>query len=250
MQTPIPTTPTPTTPISTPPVERIFHPRFMVGFSDNRFAPGAQMTRAQAVAILTRIQLLNFEVGIDHLPPGMESFDAFADVRAEHWFYYYLAWAYDAGFIQGSNGYFRPSDPVTRQELAAMIVRSDLRLPETTQTGTAGFVDANRVSNWARGYVYIAYRNHLILGDGNGYFRPRDSITRAEAATVFNRLLGRINNRSMLYYADTPNLNDARDFHDVRNNAWYFGSILAATNDHYSTSNNNGLINWMLIIYP
>ena len=207
------------------------------------------MTRAEAVAILTRIQLLNFEIGIDRLPSGMDSFDVFADVRPEHWFYYYLAWAYDAGFNQGSDGYFRPRDAVTRQELAAMIVRSDLRLPETTEMGTAGFVDANRVSSWARGYVYIAYRNRLILGDGNGYFRPRDNITRAEAATIFNRLLGRVSNRYMLYYADTPNLDDARDFNDVRTSAWYFASVIAATNDHYSTTDNNGLLDWMWIFY-
>jgi len=221
----------------------------MVGLRNNQFAPNAFMTRAEAVAILVRIQLLDFELGIDRLPPGMESFDVFADVRPEHWFYYYLAWAYDAGFNQGSDGYFRPRDPVTRQELAAMIVRSDLRLPETTQPGTAGFADAAHISRWARDYVYIAYRNNLILGDGNGYFRPRDYITRAEAATLFNRLLGRVSDRHTLYYANTPNLHDARSFHDVPANAWFFASIITATNNHYTIKNNVGGIDWILISY-
>ena len=232
--------PTPTPPAS-PDYE--LHPAYMFGDGAGNFRPSANVTRAEVAAVLARTQLLEFESGIDTLPPGMTSFDAFADVPTNHWAYYYIAWAYDAGLVLGSGGNFRPNASVTREELAAMLARTTTVRP----AGTMPFHDAGTISNWARAYVYTVYRENLMVGDAQGNFRPGANITRAEVATAINRVLGRIDSRAALYAADVEHLNRARVFPDVSETAWYFPSVVAAANDHRLTRDDDGIIDWKYI---
>ena len=194
---------------------------------------------------MARTQLLDFRHNIRSLPPGMATFDAFADVRPGHWFFYYVAWAYDAGLVQGFAGNFRPNDPITREELAAIIVRAQ---SASSPTGNAPFTDADLVSSWAMQYVHTAHSMGLIIGDPCGSFRPRDNITRAETATAINRLLGRVDSQPALQAANVDNINQARQFPDVRAAAWYFPSVVAAANDHYLTRDVDGAVDWMMIV--
>ncbi|MCL2843562.1 MAG: hypothetical protein FWE28_08915, partial [Oscillospiraceae bacterium] len=66
-------------------------------------------------------------------------------------------------------------------------------------------------------------------------FRPRANISRAEVATAVNRILGRIDSRAALEALEELDIADARNFPDVADDAWYFASVLGATNDHYLT---------------
>jgi len=228
---------------SSPGSDYELHLAYMFGDSRGNFRPSADITRAEVATILARTQLLDFEQGISTLPSGMASFDAFSDVNPGQWFYYYVAWAYDAGLIQGHAGRFRPNDPVTREELAAMIARTGTVRPE----GNTSFTDNGDISNWARSYVYTVYRDGLMVGSG-GNFRPTANITRAETATAMNRILGRLDSRSAFYAADVVYLNYARPFPDVRGTTWYFPSVLAAANDHRLTRDSNGAIDWKAIV--
>ena len=217
----------------------------MFGDANGNFRPGGILTRAEAATILARTQLLNFEHNISVLPPGMMIFDAFADVRPGQWFYYYIAWAYDAGLIQGFAGSFRPNDPITREELAAIIVRAGaINHPPSD----ANFNDTDNASSWARIYVNIAYHEGLIIGDSSGNFRPQHNITRAETATAINRLLGRVDSRTALYAANVENMNVARQFPDVAARVWYFASIIGASNDYYLTRDYADAVDWKLIV--
>jgi len=214
-------------------------------FGDNRgnFRPSADITRAEAITILARTRLLDFEHGISTLPPGMSSFNAFSDVNPGQWFYYYVAWVYDTGLVQGHTGRFRPNDPITREELAAIIARIARVRPESDTS----FHDDGSISPWARRYVYTVYREGLMIGNG-GNFRPGANITRAETATTMNRILGRLDSRSAFYAADVAYLSNALSFPDVATAAWYFPSVLAAANDHRLTRNSDGAIDWKTIL--
>ena len=90
-----------------------------------------------------------------------------------------------------------------------------------------------------------------MQGNANGYFRPRHNITRAETATVMNRLLGRMDSRALFYtvYENgmLEHLGHARPFSDVNAASWYFPSVLAATNDHYLTRDGDEMIHWKFI---
>jgi len=228
----------------TPALNRELHQAYMFGDANGLFRPRGNLTRAEAATILARIYLLDFEHGISILPLGMTTFNAFEDVRPGQWFYYYVAWVYDAGLIQGFAGNFRPNDPITREELAAIIVRTGaINRP----AGQSSFPDAAIISNWARAYVSIAYQEGIIVGDPDGNFRPGDNITRAETATAINRLLGRIDSRTALNAAYVENINHARRFPDVEPSSWFFASVVGASNDHYATRDGTEAIDWILI---
>ena len=219
------------------------HLAYMFGNQRGEFRPDANLTRAEAATILARTQLLEFATNTNTLPPNMTAFNAFTDVNPDDWFYYYVAWAYDADLVQGHAGNFRPNDPVTREELAAMVARTgDVRPANNTS-----FHDNASISNWARAYVYTVYRDGLMVGN-NGNFRPTANIIRAETATTINRLLGRIDSRTAWNAADIENPQAARNFPDVATGAWYFPAVVAAANDHHLTRTNNDVIHRMEIV--
>jgi len=227
-----------------PPIETDeIHPAYMFGVPSGNFNPSHSLTRAEAATILARTQLLDFEHEPNRLPPGMTSFDTFGDVHPGQWHFYYIAWAYDAELVRGYAGNFRPNDPVTREELAAMIARVGTVHP----TGDIPFYDETQISSWARTYVYTAYRESLMIGNNN-LFHPADHITRAETATAFNRLLDRIDSRAVWYAATIANPEAARDFPDVASDAWYFPAVAGAANDQRLSWGSDGNVDWKEIV--
>lgn len=51
------------------------------------------------------------------------------------------------------------------------------------------FKDSDKIAGWAKSAVQAAYRAGIMKGDENGYFRPKDLLTRQEAAVIISRLL-------------------------------------------------------------
>ena len=241
----LPTDPADPDPSPEPDREREFHPLYMIGDSFGNFRPLATITRAEVAAILARVHLLDFEIGIDTLPPGMGAFDVFADVTSSHWAYYYIAWAYDAGLIQGAGGAFRPNDPITREEFAAILART---INYRNQAGNFTFADANEISNWALHYAYTVYREGWMVGDARNHFSPGANVLRAEVATGINRILNRVDSQAALRATQVERLYNAIDFGDVASTAWYFAAVVGATNDHYLARYDNGTINWKYVV--
>jgi len=220
-----------------------YHNAYMFGNADGAFRPRANTTRAEVAAILVRTMVEGFEDGA--YPEDATTLAAFSDVTPANWFYWYVIWAYAEGLVQGyEDGTFRPNDPISRQEYAAMAARTGASLH---QAEDLAFADADTISNWARDYVYIAFRNGWMVGDDHNNFRPTANIIRAEVATATNRVLGRLDNNIGLPLV-IQNLDDARDFPDVGRGAWYFGSVLVAANDHRSVFGENGEILRMYIL--
>ncbi|MCL2843295.1 MAG: S-layer homology domain-containing protein, partial [Oscillospiraceae bacterium] len=123
-----------------------FHEAYMFGSPTGEFMPRENINRAEVAAILVRTKLPAFEVG--ELPGDMDSFDVFPDVTEANWFYYYVAWAYYEGLVQGDDrGRFLPRAPIARQELAAMLSRTLEEYEE--ETGEMPFNDVADISNWA-----------------------------------------------------------------------------------------------------
>ncbi|MCL2842702.1 MAG: S-layer homology domain-containing protein [Oscillospiraceae bacterium] len=221
------------------------HIAYMHGNPAGQFLPLANINRAEVAAILVRTMVPEFVEGT--LPGDMERFDTFPDVGVTNWFYYYVAWAYDAELVQGDDrGNFLPRDPISRQELAAMLSRTLDESPNVV--GEMSFYDVADISNWARLYVYAAYAEGLMIGDTQNNFRPRASINRAEVATAVNRMLGRLDSREALAAATMENLDDARTFPDVAAHNWFFASVLGAANDHQLTRDGEGNISWKDIL--
>ncbi|MCL2568370.1 MAG: S-layer homology domain-containing protein [Oscillospiraceae bacterium] len=222
------------------------HLAYMQGDTYGNFRPMANITRAEVSAILARTFITDFVPG--ELPAGMEAFDFFVDVHPDDWFFYYVAWAYHEGLILGSppnaiHPYprFRPGYAMRRDEVVAALVRVDGAY-EISEP--APFLDWEQTFPWARPYIYTAYQKGWVFGAG-GYFRPLTPITRAEVATIVNRILGRVTSMRDLEHVEVENLGAARNFLDVSVYEWYFAAVLAATSQHELRRAPDWTVRWM-----
>lgn len=85
------------------------------------------------------------------------------------------------------SGDFRPNDNITRQEFAKIVVLSAGLQP--VENPDFQFVDANDISEWARGYVAAAVDAGIITGYEDNTFKAKQDISRAELATMVIRAL-------------------------------------------------------------
>jgi len=145
------------------------------GYPDGTFKPEGKITRAEFASLLVR----GFQ-----LPIGGSK--VFSDT-ANHWAKDFIAAAYSQGIISGYSEYeFGPDDPITREQMAVMIVKA--ARPDADVEGKT-FADNNSIADWARQAVIIATGNNIISGYPDNTFRPKGNTTRAEAAVVLNQTL-------------------------------------------------------------
>ncbi|WP_246578695.1 LamG-like jellyroll fold domain-containing protein [Cohnella xylanilytica] len=158
------------------------------GMEAGRFDPAGGTTRAEFAALLARALGLTAAEG-KPLP--------FGDVAADAWYAKEVAAAYEAGWIQGATtGRFDPNAPVTREQMAVLIVKAYESKQGTAGVGGApasgeptGPADLEAVSPWAKDAVARALALGLMQGKGEGRFDPAAGATRAETAQVVYRLL-------------------------------------------------------------
>ncbi len=154
------------------------------GYSNGRFGPNDRVTRGQVAVILWNMA---------GKPDPRGAARSFPDVGARAYYYSAVRWASSVGVVSGyKNGRFGPNDPVTREQLAAMIA-SDARVAAGWRAlGSAvdfqGMRDAADVSDWARSAVGWCCRNGVLNGS-SARLRPLGNATRAEAAKMIVFLL-------------------------------------------------------------
>lgn len=154
------------------------------GVGNYKFEPDSTMTRAMFVTVIGRLY------GVSDTYTGSSSF---ADVAGNTWYSPYVAWAADNAIVLGyENGNFGTDDPITREQMAVIIVRyanvAGLSLNETT--AAQSFADEGSIGAWAREAVSIAQRAGLINGKPGNLFEPGGTATRAEVCAVVYRLTG------------------------------------------------------------
>lgn len=149
------------------------------GYADGTFKPNKEVSRAEFVALTNRA------FGID----TKEAAVSFGDVKPNDWYYKDVVAAKTAGYIGGyTDGTFKPNSPITRQEVASILVRL-LDIAPTTE-GLENFTDATQISDWSRGNIGVVAQKGLMRGMPDNTFMPLKSITRAEAVVSLDRALG------------------------------------------------------------
>jgi hypothetical protein len=150
----------------------------MQGTGGNMFSPGDALTRAMFVTIIGRLAEKRGEV-----TSGFNN--GFKDVPDGAWYSQYVAWAADKAIVNGYNATsFGPNDPVTREQMAALIIRfCDVYKIEPGRDIDITFSDSGDISNWAQDPVNRVVAAGLMQG-ANGIFEPRASSTRAEIAQL------------------------------------------------------------------
>ena len=149
------------------------------GMNDTTFEPDSNVTREQFAKILvSSLELLDESAQC-----------SFADVNEDDWYYPYVASAVQAGIIQGyADGTFGVEKNITRQEMAVMVSRANLRFP--IYEAPIEFADGKHISGWAKEAVQAMQMALIISGFEDSTFRPEDNATRAQAARIVFGVLG------------------------------------------------------------
>nr|WP_274528679.1 phosphodiester glycosidase family protein [Paenibacillus piscarius] len=162
-------------------VKQLAARQLVEGVSLDRFEPKRAVTRAEFTAMLVRALGITEQGGT-----------AFADVQADKWYAGAVSAAKQAGLVNGlAAGNFGPDQAVTRQEMAAMLVRAYAYAAGTPSNAaaTAGFPDTQDAPEWAKTAIGQAVQLKLLQGQASGRFAPEQSGTRAESAQMLLNLL-------------------------------------------------------------
>ncbi len=152
----------------------------MNGMSETKFAPEANMTRAQLVTVLYR---LAGEPSV----AGMTT--TFKDVAENDWYTNAVIWAYNAGIINGiDETTFAPMANVSREMLVTILYRF-LDEPEADTAVLEGYVDANAISDYAVPAMAWAVENGIVNGITETVLAPQGTATRAQIATIMMRMI-------------------------------------------------------------
>jgi hypothetical protein len=156
---------------------------YVYGYPDGTFKPDNTITRAEFATIIDRVLKLQT---YDPVTPD------FYDVSPGDWFYASVENSFKAGIVQGyGDGIFGPGRSITREELAAILVRSFGKQDEVAASisESTAFTDDAGISAWARGYIVVAVKYGLLKGYPDGSFQPQGNATRAEACTMISNFL-------------------------------------------------------------
>ncbi len=156
------------------------------------FVPSQAITRGQYTDMLARAIKLDTD---EYDNAGQNKRDSikivFGDVNEQRKEYPQIMASYDAGLAVGrADGLYYPDALLTRQEAVVILLRTigleNLGLDPTPMTS---FVDDTDIADWAKREIYAAERIGLVSKDAEGKIRPLDTITKAEAAALTNRLI-------------------------------------------------------------
>lgn len=160
------------------------------GYDDGRIAPDDFVNRAQMVAFLDRT--MGYQETVENVYP---------DVADGAWYEDVVLRGAAAGVIKGDadTGMMRPEDSMTRQEAAAVIAR--VVGLDGSDSPDAGFKDQGEVDEWAEDAVNAMAEKGYVNGH-DGYFRPDDLVTRAEAIAMLDNVFGDLCQEAGEYSSD------------------------------------------------
>ena len=202
-----------------------YHFAYLVGYGDGTIGPDRNMTRGEAAAVFARV--LSKARG-DELE-GLRS-SRFPDVRRDAWYADYVAYLEKLGVVVGyPDGLFHAEATITREQFVAMSVRLDEWMELETYDSKRGSFSDVPGSHWAADYIQEATRNGWIVGYADGLFHGGDQITRAEVATIVNRMLGRMADERFIRHNEA----ELTTFRDLQNpHYWAYYNLMEAANGH------------------
>ena len=162
-------------------IQRCVKLGFFQGQSASRFGLGQKMTRSAFTVVLCRF------FGWETIAPTKA---VYQDVPTDAWYAGAVKAAYNHGALTDQRECFRPNDPITREELAVMLVRAmgygpiaglaqDLPMPFRDVTTNTG-------------YITMAYDLGLVSGTAADTFSPERAATREQVAVILMRLYDKL----------------------------------------------------------
>ena len=213
------------------PVQDIFtHEQYIFGYPDDTIRPDGDMTRAEAIAVVTRLQKLDLSDKTSNI---------YKDTKAGMWYNAAINAAFREGYLlekEGEN--IRPNDKITRAELALLISHIDKKNDKV-----APFEDVK--GHKFEAAINQAYGNERIKGYPDGTFKPDNSITRAEVATMLNKLYDRYPDKNFI----DANQNLVHNYKDMSYKGhWGYYELVEAYHTHKFARLANNMEEWKAII--
>lgn len=155
--------------------------KMMKGYDDGRFGPQDPVTRGQVLTVLYRLDNPGGGEDVEH------NRTPFGDIGSFRYYTAAVNWAWRSGIAKGyGDGSFRPDEPVTREQLAALVQRYCERFGAMGEgaAGSIAFADADRISAWAADAVAYCSQHGIMTGYDDRRFGPQDAFTRCQMAKV------------------------------------------------------------------
>lgn len=156
-------------------IESLYDQQIVSGMEDGKFYPNKEITREEVVTLLCKA------FGIKE----SDQKGRFEDVY-DRWSAGFVNAAFENEIVKGiTETYFGAEQNVTREDMAVMAGRAG----KISASKQAEFTDSSEISAYAKDAVAALSGQGVISGYADGSFRPRNNITRAEAAVMIYRLI-------------------------------------------------------------
>jgi uncharacterized repeat protein (TIGR02543 family) len=156
---------------------------YVSGYPDGTFRPNNPITRAEFATIMDKVLKLT---------PYTAQTPRFSDVNTGDWFYQAVKTAVYAGIFKGyGDGTFHPDAPISRQEIACVLVQAmgESQVATSDAHTVTKYVGDRNIAWWSRGYVFVATQQGIIDGYPDNTYKPRKATTRAESCAMVENLL-------------------------------------------------------------
>lgn len=145
------------------------------GYPDGSVKPDIEITRAEMAVIVVK------SAGLEPVENVSLKFKDADQIPA--WAAGYVQAGVEAGIIAGyEDNTFRPSRNLTREEMVVLIMKAyEFGAVENPEFS---FIDASEIGDWSKPFVGKAVELGFVVGYPDNTFKPKKSVTRAEAFTV------------------------------------------------------------------
>jgi hypothetical protein len=213
-----------------------YHRAYIIGYEDGMVRPQNSITRAEVCAIFYRV------LDEDLVDANTSDYSGFTDVDKDAWYNRYVATCAKLGLVAGyEDNTFRPNNPITREELAQIIGRTDtggiiaiLNPPVIEANLSLRFSDVPNSGHWAATAIYNAVKVGYMRGQAEGKFGLGKNLTRAEFVTAVNRVLERGPELPSTTNTELPGdlLDGMVTWPDNKPGTWYYTAVQEASQSH------------------
>ena len=203
-------------------LEKSNHFAYIIGYPEGTVKPLERITRQEVAEIFYRLLTEESRAGL------FSETNLFSDMDGGAWSNKAVSTLFNGNIIKGyPDGTFRPDAPISRAEFATIAAKFD-----NLQSGNQSkFTDI--FGHWAEEYITSSEIKGWIKGYSDLTFKPDEDITRAEAISLINNVLGR----------SVPAVNihpEAALWKDLEETQWHYTIIMEATNSHDYITEENG----------
>lgn len=204
------------------------HILYIKGYSDKIFKAENSMTRAEAIVMLSRLNLK---------PVSLGESKNYNDVTSDDWFSEGVKILNDQGVLKNvfKDDELQANKEITRAEFVSLIANYGDKNGNAKEFSDVG------TDYWARDSIAKVTEYGWIDGYPDGSFKPDDNISRAEVVKTVNRMLDRIADKEFI------NKNDVKPFTDIDTHWAYYEIVEASASHKYERKTNKAEL-WLKLL--